>query len=79
MSRQLRLLVAAGCAAVTALLVTCTGAMALSGAAPVLAKGSTALGPAQGEQSVVLTLEPPSRRRADRRWQPAAGGGRLSS
>ena len=46
------------CAAVTTLLVTCAGAMALGGAAPVLAQGSTALGPAQGEQSIVLTLSP---------------------
>ncbi len=58
MSRQLRLLSAAACATLLTLLVTCTGAMALSGAAPVLGQGSTSLGPAQGERSVVLTLTP---------------------
>ena len=58
MSRQLRLLCAATCAVLTTVLATCAGAMALTGAAPVLAKGSTALGPAQGQQSIVLTLTP---------------------
>jgi subtilase family serine protease len=58
MSRQLRLLCVATCAVFTTMLVTCAGALALGGAAPVLAEGSTALGPAQGEESVVLTLSP---------------------
>ena len=58
MSRRLRLLGAAIGAAVSSLLVACAGAMALGGTAPVLAKGSTVLGPAQGERSIVLTLSP---------------------
>ncbi|HTY96363.1 MAG TPA: S53 family peptidase [Solirubrobacteraceae bacterium] len=58
MSKRSRLFCAASCAAIGVLLATCSGALALSGAAPVLSKGSTALGPAEGEQSVVLTLAP---------------------
>jgi pseudomonalisin len=59
MSREVRLLCPAMLAlAVAAMLAQCSNALALSGAAPVIAKGSTALGPAQGQKSVVLTLTP---------------------
>ena len=75
MSRRLRLLCAAACVAASFLLVTCTGAMALGGAGPVLAKGSTALGTAQGERSVVLTLSP---RHGAALRQLAGGEGQLT-
>ena len=75
MSRRLRLLCAASCAAVTTLLATCTGALALSGAGPVLSKGSTALGPAQGEQSDRAHPLPPQRLGACGRWPGRARDG----
>ncbi len=49
---------AAFAVAALALLVQCAGAFALGGAAPVLSSGSTALAPAQGTKSVLLTLTP---------------------
>ena len=76
MSRQLRLFCAASCAAIGVVLSTCAGALALSGAGPVLSKGSTALGPAQGEQSIVLTLSP--RRSGALQALAGAGTGRLT-
>ena len=41
-----------------AVLSQCSNAFALSGAAPLTTQGSTALGAAQGQKSVTLTLAP---------------------
>ena len=59
MKRTSQLGLPAAFVAVAALaLVQASSALALAGAAPVLTKGATALGPASGSRSIVLTLTP---------------------
>ncbi len=59
MPTHLKLLGPATIAALLVLLLTqCASAFGLSGSTPVLSQGSTALGAAQGQQSVLLTLTP---------------------